>query len=563
MASSTVSLKLLIDGQSKRVLFAEASKETVDFLFSILSLPVASIINLLRKQGMEGSLANLYESIENLNESYIQPNQTKDAILKPTPPVVTSCFPLLLTDVAAADRRFYRCCSYAISDNPRAICPNCKRLMTTAAQYVSPPQEQASTERGFVKGVVTYMILDNLVVKPMSTISCITLLNDFDVKEVGGLQEKEVKLGLNEATKLLKASLQSEKPKREGSISRSQQGNRTFNQAKLKKPLLKPGSPVGTSSVPLLPMNAKCLCKSCASNQVSDDPGTTCPQRPHRMKKNKNKTKCSRIVFTAVSDVDSAVKDAPIEGGFVNGVVTYIIMDNLVVHPMSSISVLSVLDKSKVKDVRNLQEKGVIWEWMSKTAILNTASSTVSLKLLIDGQSKRVLFAEASKETVDFLFSILTLPVATVINLLRKQGMPRPPAGTSSLCLLLTDVAEANRRFYRCGQHCGYGFSDNPRTMCPACYMLMTTEVQYVSPPQEQASTEGGFVKGVVTYMILDNLVVKPMSTISCIALLNDFNVKEVGALQEKEVKLGLDEVSFLPRSFFFQDSSQIFYLYF
>ncbi|KZV39332.1 hypothetical protein F511_23469 [Dorcoceras hygrometricum] len=214
MAGSTVSLKLLIDGQSKRVLFAEASKETVDFLFSILSLPVATIINLLRKQGMVGSLANLYESIENLNESYIQPNQTKDAILKPRPPVGTFSLRLLLTDVAEANKRFYRCgqhCGYGFSDNSKTICPACNKLMTTAVQYVSPQQEQASTEGGFVKGVVTYMILDNLVVKPMSTISCIALLNDFNVKEVGALQEKEVKLGADEATKLLKASLQSEK----------------------------------------------------------------------------------------------------------------------------------------------------------------------------------------------------------------------------------------------------------------------------------------------------------------------------------------------------------------
>ncbi|KZV57098.1 hypothetical protein F511_05972 [Dorcoceras hygrometricum] len=157
MASSTVSLKLLIDGQSKRVLFAEAGKETVDFLFSILSLPVATIINLLRKEGMVSSLANLYESIENLNESYIQPNQTKDAILKPTPPVGTSSLPLLLTDVAAAERRFYMCgqhYGFGFSDTPRATCPACNRLMTTTVPYVSPPQEQASTEGGFVKGVV-------------------------------------------------------------------------------------------------------------------------------------------------------------------------------------------------------------------------------------------------------------------------------------------------------------------------------------------------------------------------------------------------------------------------
>lgn len=216
MASSTVSMKLLIDSQSKRVLFAEASKETVDFLFYILTLPVATVIRLLKKQGMVGSLSNLYESVDKLNESYIQPNQTKESLLNPSPPFGISSVPLLLMNDAKTKRNFYICgnqfsCSSYVSDDPRAICPQCSQKMTTAVSYVAPPENQASTEGGFVKGVVTYMIMDNLVVKPMSTISSITLLNQFGVKEIVTLQEKEVTLGMDEAVKLLKASLQSEK----------------------------------------------------------------------------------------------------------------------------------------------------------------------------------------------------------------------------------------------------------------------------------------------------------------------------------------------------------------
>ncbi|KAH7548025.1 hypothetical protein JRO89_XS14G0056200 [Xanthoceras sorbifolium] len=62
----------------------------------------------------------------------------------------------------------------------------------------------------------------------------------------------------------------------------------------------------------------------------------------------------------------------------------------------------------------------------------------------------------------------------------------------------------------------------------------MTTEGFFVDSAPASTSTtggsnvEGGFVKGVVTYMVLDNLEVKPMSTISSIALLNEFNVQNV-----------------------------------
>ncbi|KAH0666825.1 hypothetical protein KY285_028031 [Solanum tuberosum] len=53
------------------------------------------------------------------------------------------------------------------------------------------------------------MVLDDLVVKPMSTISSITLLNELCVKDVGVLKEKVVTLGMDEALKMLKTSLQS------------------------------------------------------------------------------------------------------------------------------------------------------------------------------------------------------------------------------------------------------------------------------------------------------------------------------------------------------------------
>ncbi|GKE28602.1 pre-rRNA-processing protein TSR2-like protein, partial [Tanacetum coccineum] len=52
------------------------------------------------------------------------------------------------------------------------------------------------------------MVMDDLVVKPMSTISSITMLNKFNVKEVGVLEEKMVSLEMKEGLMLLKASFQ-------------------------------------------------------------------------------------------------------------------------------------------------------------------------------------------------------------------------------------------------------------------------------------------------------------------------------------------------------------------
>ena len=52
------------------------------------------------------------------------------------------------------------------------------------------------------------------------------------------------------------------------------------------------------------------------------------------------------------------------------------------------------------------------------------------------------------------------------------------------------------------------------------------------------------YVKGVVTYTIMDDLTVTPTSTISIITMFDKFNAKEVGALEENVIGVGMNEVS-------------------
>ncbi|TXG49690.1 hypothetical protein EZV62_025565 [Acer yangbiense] len=216
--SSQVKLKLLIDTNSKNVLFAEAGKDFVDFLFYLLSLPVATVTKLLKKKGDVGCLTDLYKSLENLNKTYMQPNQNKTSLLNPKSPLYANGIPLLLSDQhhqVPTSRKVYQC-QYNLShlaDVPNFCCTLCGHCMTkelTLLNSSAPANTGTKTvvEEGFVKGVVTYMVMDNLVVKPMSTISSITLLNEFSVKDVGSLEEKEVVLGVDEGLKLLKASLE-------------------------------------------------------------------------------------------------------------------------------------------------------------------------------------------------------------------------------------------------------------------------------------------------------------------------------------------------------------------
>ncbi|KAK8482002.1 hypothetical protein V6N13_132828 [Hibiscus sabdariffa] len=103
---TTVNLKLLIHTKSQRLLFAEAGKDFVDFLFSIMSL-------LLGKQATAGCIGNIYESIENLGNSYMLSEAEKDILLKPLAFNYGAYEPLLILvagHATAGVRRFLRVC---------------------------------------------------------------------------------------------------------------------------------------------------------------------------------------------------------------------------------------------------------------------------------------------------------------------------------------------------------------------------------------------------------------------------------------------------------------------
>ncbi|KAL1343268.1 hypothetical protein HN51_029684 [Arachis hypogaea] len=224
--TSNLSLKLLIDTKNKKVLFAEASKEVVDFLFTLLQLPLATVIKLLTKEAAVGSLGNLYSSVENLNHVYWQPNLSKDVILNPniltSSPAISGLLPSAVINhsqsqitpklytCSFSSSPFLYCGSSSVTSAYNSRCATCRGRMTREVNFTATAaSNNDSNNNGFVKEVITYMIMDNLLIQPMSTISGITMLNQLNVKDVGVLKETVVQLGMKEGLKLLKASIES------------------------------------------------------------------------------------------------------------------------------------------------------------------------------------------------------------------------------------------------------------------------------------------------------------------------------------------------------------------
>ena len=210
MAATKVSLKLFIDKKcQRRVLLAEADKEFVDFLFSIFTLPIGAVTRLLEEGGdMVGCLPSLYRSIENINDNYIQPDKGKPFLLEPKVVMPGAKVPLLLPNLESTFRQLYSCsCTYTnntctsyVTDDNSTICPVCVHPMNRVVTFIDPPRaiRAASSEEGYVKPMVTYMVMDDMEVKPSSSSTLITLLSQFNVYDVRDIEEKVVYLGMDE-----------------------------------------------------------------------------------------------------------------------------------------------------------------------------------------------------------------------------------------------------------------------------------------------------------------------------------------------------------------------------
>ncbi|KAJ4768573.1 hypothetical protein LUZ62_078948 [Rhynchospora pubera] len=228
MASETkLKLKLLIQKKTQKVLFAEAGKDVVDLLFSLLAMPIGSVIKLITKESMAGSLGATYGSLEQLDDTYFVSSQTKSQLLHPASSKAVPTNSLLLSATDApdeAEKKYYRCSgqynSYSksqiyhdyVTDVYGSPCPLCQKMMTVQLEYTAGlvvKEKEAKEEKGIVKGVATFTIMDDLSVVSTSTISNITLLNQFGVSELSSLEARTVYLGLQEGLGLLKASLQS------------------------------------------------------------------------------------------------------------------------------------------------------------------------------------------------------------------------------------------------------------------------------------------------------------------------------------------------------------------
>jgi hypothetical protein len=231
-------MKLVVDAGAERVLFAEAGKDVVDFIFGVLAMPLGAADRLLVGRGGElGSIA----SAERMDAAAcVQSAAARDALLlmvDPAAPPRHSHAPSAAAELSLSEPALSSPFAPAVpplfEDNPTAPLFSAATAGFPFAGMPEPPQPPAPSTTsiklsrpgpnralplylnlcdacraarlskgsgGFVKDLATpYTVTDDLTVTPtMSSASTLALLKRLGVKDLDALEERTVSIGQEE-----------------------------------------------------------------------------------------------------------------------------------------------------------------------------------------------------------------------------------------------------------------------------------------------------------------------------------------------------------------------------
>ncbi|OAY51805.1 uncharacterized protein LOC110613235 [Manihot esculenta] len=192
-----MSLHLLVENQSNKVLYAESGKAFVDVLFFFLQIPLGSLVGILQENDMNlsSSLSRVFESVRNLKPTHFLSQTVQESLLKPEVASPTSTPPLL--------QSFFPVKQLKSETSPATLSSPVFGIPSSA-----PAAAKKKAEVGFVKeGETKYIVMDDLRVLPLSSIFLVDLFKKFNVKDTSF---REVKININKCLEIVKASLESD-----------------------------------------------------------------------------------------------------------------------------------------------------------------------------------------------------------------------------------------------------------------------------------------------------------------------------------------------------------------
>ncbi|KOM37733.1 hypothetical protein LR48_Vigan03g111500 [Vigna angularis] len=490
---------------------------------------------------------------------------------------------------------------------------------------------------GYVKETATFIIGDDLSVLPNVLVTSVNLLQQLRIKDMDAIEELTVDIGKREVVDLLKLSLISKNPLTDFVFEKkprvddfnpinqswlergdesSDEGRKIVVRAlavlhmlegesslscidKLYKSIseLSPDRYLRSQRVKEELVNAKCAPQFAINGQILPIGEVSLPKYCFNTLRD-GLVATSTTPSLKICDPKSCIGDSCSGKGFPKGPSTFMVTDDLVVTPMSSISAVSYLNRSQVpfsdleervisvgvKEQLRIKDMDAIEELtvdIGKREVVDLLKlSLISKNPLTDfvfekkprvddfnpiNQSWLERGDESSDEDEDFadlLFSFMTLPLGGVLHMLEGES------SLSCIDKLYKSISELSPDRYLRSQRvkeelvnakCAPQFAINGQilpigevslpkycfnTLRDGLVATSTTPSLKICDPKScigDSCSGKGFPKGPSTFMVTDDLVVTPMSSISAVSYLNRSQVP-FSDLEERVISVGVKE---------------------
>ncbi|XP_024959049.1 uncharacterized protein LOC112500020 [Cynara cardunculus var. scolymus] len=221
-----ISLRVMVHKQENKVIFAEADSNFVDTLFSLMTLPMATIVRLMKKchdQNLKalGSFTNLYQSRMDLSLSHFSKEESKFMMLNPRTSSFDHCRKLQLKiDDTEPIANYFICRNVSCSQRVGPFfstcnfdrCSYCGALMDRESKYEASTVHNTGQVACFDGSVfvcdgLTFIITDDLRVMPKTSDSNILLLGGLGITDASQLEERTLDNSLQQILTLLKSAL--------------------------------------------------------------------------------------------------------------------------------------------------------------------------------------------------------------------------------------------------------------------------------------------------------------------------------------------------------------------
>ncbi|KAK6157295.1 hypothetical protein DH2020_011543 [Rehmannia glutinosa] len=448
------SLKVMVNKQKTKVLFAEADSDFADVLLSFLTLPLGTIVRIMYKHYGDkapiiGSLTTLYNGLSNLDSVYFWTESGKQMLLNPRNSSETECRKLKLNVNDTQPAKYFTCedwnCGYPRYSNigmyyGTALCA-CGKTLKREINVDEFFQANGNCDDGvFTIKTASFIICDDLRIAPNVVGSVMETLESLGITDTLGAELMNVTFG--------------------------------FNEASLVMDLLKG----------------------------------------------------SFLSWTPLTDI--------------------------------------ILNKGQIDSAIPCHEPGISFDNIEKESISDAKKMT--LKVMVQKSTNKLMFAQAEEDFVDFLFSLLTIPLGGVESLLGSNTSvkcidnlhrslaninddkylktkyietmllkPKPPLGYVSKNQILPLTEEIAPFLYRCAGN----FRDQDYLSTPDKRGSFGPQVPCFKSPKG----EGNYVNGARMFMVTDDLTVTPLCMSSSLSILNGLEIP-LSDVKELKLHIGLEE---------------------